>query len=301
MAITNITDMADQVQKFWSPLFEKELRENTLLPGLVSKSYQGDLKRAGDTVYVTEWVVPKGQRKNKTTDADYDTFSPQKIQENRVAITADTIISAAVEIEDLADLQSQLGDADSVIRQGLMKSIEIQLNDFLYSKVSPSTSAPDHSIDSIADFNAARIGAHRVLASQAKWPMDGQWYMLLDPVYMQDVLNATTMTSQDYVSGQPTVGGRIVTPRFGWNLIEDNSAGSDPLGMARLSPTNATSDLSLAFHPSFMNLVIQKEPTFELARQTANHRFGYVLVAHMVCGAALSNQGDVLHIVTYNA
>lgn len=45
MAVTKLSDISNNVQKFWSPLFVDELRENSVLPSLVMRDYQGDLKR----------------------------------------------------------------------------------------------------------------------------------------------------------------------------------------------------------------------------------------------------------------
>jgi len=53
MSATLLSDVSQQVQKFWSPMFMDELMESTLLASLVNKEYQGDLKRGGDTVNKT--------------------------------------------------------------------------------------------------------------------------------------------------------------------------------------------------------------------------------------------------------
>lgn len=301
MSTTKIADVANQVQKFWAPMFEKELRAQTLLPSLVSKDYQGQIKQAGDAVYVSQISAPTGQRKTIGTDPDYDTFSPEKLTTSRITITANQVVTASFEFDDIVQLQSQLGQQDSEIRQSLLHAMALQLNDYCYSIVSPSTSAPDHSIASVTDFNAAALSAYRVLAAQAKWPKEKGWWALLDPVYYGDVLNAATLTSADYVPDAPVVGGQVAKQRFGFNLLEDNTSAASPYGMARLSPTYATSDTALLFHPDFMHLVMQKEPEFKIAELTSNHQFGYVIVVRMVCGAALGNDGNVKHIVVYNS
>ena len=41
MAVTSILDVADQIQKYWSPRFTAELRESLLLGALVDKSTTG--------------------------------------------------------------------------------------------------------------------------------------------------------------------------------------------------------------------------------------------------------------------
>ena len=54
MSATTLTDVAQQIQKYWSPRFTKQLRASLLLGGLVDKSYQGEIKRQGDTVKVSQ-------------------------------------------------------------------------------------------------------------------------------------------------------------------------------------------------------------------------------------------------------
>jgi len=50
MSATLLSDVSNQVAKFWSPMFMDELMQSTLLASLVNKQYQGEMKRGGDTV-----------------------------------------------------------------------------------------------------------------------------------------------------------------------------------------------------------------------------------------------------------
>jgi hypothetical protein len=298
MGATLVGDVSNQVQKFWSPLFQDELLERNLLANLVNKDYEGDLKKAGDTVYVSQINRPTATR--KTVGSGHEYFNTNKLSTSRVTITADQVISASFEFDDLVELQSQIGDQDSKIRQALVEAIGIELNNYLYEKVSPSTSSPDHFIDSVTDFNASQLNTVRKLASQANWAQAGGWYGLLDPQYYSDLLNAATLTSVDNVDERPIVGGMFGTRRFGFNLFEDNSAGLIS-AMQRLDGSStATEDAGLFFHPDFMIMVMQQGIEFKVAELTANKQFGYVIVAKMVVGAALGNDGADKHIVVYN-
>ena len=289
---TSISDVSNQVQEFWSPMFMDELKETSLLASLCNKDYQGDIKKGGDTVYVSQINRPSGER--RTVGVDADSFDPEKLSTSRIGIVADQRISASFEFEDVVDLQSQIGDENSSIRQALIEAAEIKLNDYLYGKVAPSAAAPDHVLTSVTDMNAAQLGAIRTLAAQAKWKRDG-WYGLIDPVYYQDVLNATTMTSQDYgASDAPVIGGQIANKRFGFNLLEDSSAGL-------LSLQSGTQDAGLFFHPDFMGLVMQKAPTFKVSDLHSNKQFGYVISVDMIVGASLLPDGANKHISVINS
>lgn len=279
MAKTNISDVTNQIQKFWAPMFQKELRESLLLGGLVNKDYQGEIKKQGDTVYVSQINAPSGQLKTIGTDAD--TFDSEKLTTQRVTIQANKRAVAAFEVEDLVDLQSQIESGNPEIRDALRYAIDKQVNDYLKTLIAPSGSAPDHTVTGVSDFNASQIAAVRKLAATAKWRKDKPWYLLLDPSYYSDLLNATTMTSNDYVNDLATPMGQFAQQRFGFTILEDNSK---------------TTDTALAFHPDFMHLVMQKEPQFKLSDLHSNKQFGYLLSVDVVFGAVLGNDGDVMHI-----
>lgn len=291
--ITRMSDIADQVKKYWGPLGINKLKQDSLLPSLVSKEYEGTLQNEGDTVYVSEVNVPNATR--KTTGAGEESFEASKVSTTRVAITANQTITAAYELQSLTQIESQIKEENSAIRESLMQSLEVKLNEYLYSLIAPSTSAPDHSVSGVSDFNATALLAVRKLASAARWAKDGNWFGLLDPSYYNDLLNAATMTSSDYVPDQAVVNGQIAMKRFGFNLLEDNSD-----AILSLSPALAGADVGLFFHKDFMHLVMPQSITFKISDLHSNKQHGYLLSAHIVCGAGLGCNGAKKHILNYN-
>ncbi len=279
MTTTVIGDVTDQVQKYWAPLFMKELRESLLLGALVNKDYQGEIKAGGDTVYVSQINALTGSLGTVGTDAD--TFTTQKVSMTRIAITANKRATAAYEFEDLATLQSQLDSQDSELRASLLYAVQQQVNDYLYTLVAPSTAAPDHTITGVADLNATQMSIVRIAAATAKWDRSKPWYALLDPSYYGDVLDDATLASSDFTGDRPMVGGQIVMPRFGFNVLEDNSK---------------SVDTGLFFHPDFMHLVMQTMPTIKVSDLHSQKRFGYVISADMIFGAKLGVAGNLKHI-----
>jgi hypothetical protein len=276
MGMSSVAEVQDQIQKFWSPLFTKELREQLLLGSLVNKDYQGEIKQQGDTVYVSQISAPAGSLKTVGTDADE--FDSDTLVTTRVPIVANKRATAAFELSELADLQSQIGSAQSAIRESLMYSVEKQINDYLYSIIAPSAGSPDHVLNSVSTMDASQVLAIRELAAVAKWLKDKSWYGLMDPAYYNNILAATTMTSRDYTGGdQPTVSGQVATQRFGFNLLEDNS----------LSNKEA-----YFFHPDFMHLVMQTQARFKVSDLHANKKFGYLVSVDMIFGAAQGIAGD---------
>ena len=285
MTVTNLADVADQIQKYWSPVFTKQLRESLLLGALVDKKYQGAIARQGDTVRVSQINAPNGQLLTVGTDAD--SFSPEAVSTQYVDIKADKRAVASYEFQDLVELQSQISQSNPEVLEALKYAMASQINDYLYSLVNPSTSAPDHLIASVTDFNASQLSACRILAAQAKWRMEPGWYGLLDPQYYGDIMNASTLSSIDYgASDAPVISGQIALKRFGFNLLEDNSR---------------SADFALLFHPDFMHMVSQSEVQVKISDLHSQKRFGVVMSVDMVFGAKLGIDGNKKHIKVYNS
>lgn len=292
MSATLLADVSEQVQKFWSPIFMDELRESLLLGSLVNKEYQGEIKALNDTVYVSQINAAEGEL--RTAGVDADSFTSEKLTTSRIGVSANKRAVASFEMEQLVDLQSQIGAQQSKIREALLFGAMKQINTYLYSKVAPSSAAPDHILSGSATMDASKILEIRMAASKAKWLKDS-WYLLMDPSYYNDVLNATTLTSGDYVDDKAVVGGQVVTRRFGFNMIEDNSD-----GILTLSPASAGAECGLAFHPDFLHLVMQTQPAFKVSDLHSNNKFGYLISVDLIFGAELGIAGSKKHIQIYN-
>jgi hypothetical protein len=285
MATTDINQISEQVQKKWAPLFMQELRESLLLGALINKDYEGAIGQEGDTVYVSQIAAPQGQL--KTVGSDADTFDSSLLSTTRVSVVADKRAVAAFEIADTAMLMSQLNSQESAIRESLVFAVAQQVNNYLFSLVSPSASNPDHQVSGVTDLNGSQLSGVRLLAAKAKWMKEKGWYGLIDPSYYSDILNATTMTSSDYgAADRPLVGGQLALPRYGFNLLEDNSMDTDT---------------ALFFHPDFMHLVTQIQPRFKVSDLHANKKFGMLLSVDMVFGAKLGIDGNKKHITVFNS
>lgn len=292
MSVTLMSDVTNQIQKFWSPMFKPLLLEDNHLANLVDTSYTGELKQGGDTVHVSAISRPSASR--KVVGSGDDSFSSSALTTSRISITCNQVITASFDIQNLVDLQSQIGAQKSQIRDRLVEACNISLNSYLYSLVAPSASGPDLSLTSVTDFNATQFGVIRKLAATAKWPKDGKWMLLMDPSYYTDFLNASTLTGGDYVSDKVLESGIPVKQRYGFNVVEDNSDGLLSLG-------TSGADCALAFHPDFMHLVLQQEPEFKVSDLHPLGIHGYKVSVSMVAGAALGIEGSMKHISIINS
>jgi hypothetical protein len=285
MALTELADVQDQIQTFWSPIFVAELIESNPLLALVNRDYEGEIKVGGDTVRVSQIKRPAGETKTIGAAGDNE-FTPEKLQTAKVDVKAEKRFVASFEFEDLVDLQSQIGSQDSAIRNALIESINIQINEYLYSLVAP---AANHIIDNTATMTAAVLSSVRRLAGKAKWAKTGGWYGLLSPDYYGDIMDETKLTSTDFVEDRPVVGGEVVTRRYGFNIIEDNSDGNASL--------SADDKAGLFFHPDFMYFVMQMMPRFKVSDQHSNNKFGYTISVDSIGGAKIGLEGDVKHAI----
>lgn len=281
MSVTQYSaaDIQEMVVKAWSDVFMQELREALMLGALVNKDYQGSLAQLGDEVSVSQINAPQGE--TRTVGVDADSFNPSALSATTVKVKADKRFVASYEFEDTVMLMSQLGAKDSEIRQSLVFAVSQQINDYLYSLVAPSSS-PDHTVTGVTDFNASQVSNVRKLAAQAKWMNNKPWYLLADPSYYTDILNAQTLTSSEYgAADAPVISGQVALKRFGFNILEDNSKATDT---------------ALAFHPDFLLWVMKQDITFKVSDLHSNKKFGFVMSADLIGGAKLGIAGDVKHI-----
>lgn len=294
MAQTDVNQVADQVQKYWSSSFMDELREMHMLAALVNKEYEGEIKKEGDTVRVSQIIAPNGQ--TRTVGVDADSFDTEVLQTTYVDVKADKRFVAAFEFSDLVELQSQIGSENSAMRAALVYAMQKQINNYLYSMVAPSAAAPDHILSGVTTHDAAQLLIERKLAAKAKWLKNKGWYLLLDPTYFNDLLNAQTLTSSDYVGDEkPVIGGQIVNQRYGFNILEDNSE-----GILTLSPASLGEKVGLAFHPDWLLFVNQTQPTFQVSSLHSQKKFGYVISVDLIGGAKLGIDGAKKHIQIYS-
>lgn len=269
------------VQDFWSPIFMKELRENSLYSGLFfDPNYTPESIRGGDTIKISRINQPSSTIRTIGTDADsYDT---NVLSSTQVSLQVNKRCVSAYEFEDLAILQSQLEMQDSEIRESLLADVRKQLNDYIKSLISPSSSSPDHVLSSVTDFNLAQLSAVRALAATAKWGENEPWYLLASPSYFSDMLDDSTLGASNVLGiGQsPIIQGRFVLNRMNFNIIEDNSLGTD---------------IAYAFLPSAIK-VIFGQPRFKISDLHAQKKFGYVLSCDLVCGGVQCDDERIISI-----
>lgn len=281
--MNTLADYQNQIQTFWSPVFVKTLREKSLLPGLVSKDYDGEIKKGGDTVTVTQILDSDADiiDIDKTaTNGSASTFQTSKLETSKISIVANKRIVKAFEFEDLVDIQSLIEGKSPEVMEKMQNAISRKLNRYLRSLFAPSSSSPDHVINSVSAFSSTTLKTLRANAGAAKWPEEDPWYLLLDPTYHSDPIDDSKLASMDYGAGdQPLVQGRFATKRAGFTILEDNSMDSKT---------------GLAFHKDAVHLVLQRAPTVKISDLHSNKQFGYLVSIDMIFGAQTGFNHELL-------
>ena len=291
MSETTLTQVNDQIVKYWSDIFMPELRENHPLIALVDKTYDGEIKNQGNEVRVSQVVKAAGETIVLSGSVNDNRFTPEALTTRSVDIKADRRFVASYKFQDLVDLQSQIKGESSVIREALLEGVATQMNNYLYSLVAPVAA---QALTGVANMDAATLKAIRVIAGKQKWFKTPGWYGLLSPDYYGDVMDETKLTSSDFVNDQPLIGGEIVTRRYGFNIIEDNSD-----GLASLAPTSGEPS-ALFFHPAYCHMVTQMAARFKVSDLHSNEEFGYIISVDVVGGAKIGIEGDKLHVSVVN-
>jgi hypothetical protein len=276
MASTNLGDVQYQVEKYWAPVAMKQLRESLLLGALVNKDYQGDLKRGGDTVRVYQVNAPSASTTTIGT-TNSNVFTPSAVSTSYVDIVANKHVTAAYEIADEVELMSLLNQGNPEVVQSLVFAVEKAVNTALYTAMVPSTSAPDHLLNSVTDLNNTQLLAIRQLAAAAKWDTMKGWYGLIDPSYYSDVLASQTLVSSDFgAADTPVISGKLGLRRYGFQIFED---------------TSLTTDVGYFFHPDAVHLVMAKELSIKISDLHPTGKHGFMLSVDMIFGTALGIDG----------
>lgn len=277
MSTTQLDDINAQIQTNWSKIAMQELRESFILPNLVSKKYEGEIREENDTVRIYQVNAPTSEL--KTVGTDEDTFTANKLSTSYVDLVADRRAVSAYKFNDLIQVQSILDPANNPeIRMSLMHDIGSQINTYLYSLIVPSASSPDHTIGSTSAMSNTVMADMREAAALAHWPKNEPFYHLMSPHYMSDFLADNNMVNADYgFSDQARIFGQPSVQRYGFTNFEDNSV---------------TAASSISFVPSALLYAAQYEPRIKISDLHPLGQFGFLLSIDLVFGSKLSIDGD---------
>jgi len=94
------------------------------------------------------------------------------------------------------------------------------------------------------------------------------------------------LTNGDFgASDTPVIGGQIVLPRYGWNIVMDNSAAM------KTHLNGGTPGVALAFIPGFMAYLNGYESRVKVSDAHSNCEWRFRMTVDSVFGAGLLNDG----------
>lgn len=269
-------------QTFWAPIIEKELREQTIWGNLLfDPNYTMERVKGGDTLKIS--YIKKPTSSIRTIGTNADSFESNVLESTQVDLVVDKRAVSAYAFEDLGILMSQLESEDSEIREALLSDVREQMNDWIKSNISPSTSSPDHVITSVSDFNNSQLGTINTLGNVAKWTSSRESkYLVVDPVYHNDLVGDSTIGASNIMgtNQSPMIAGQFATQRYGYNILMDDSL---------------STDTGFAFIPSFMKLVFG-EPRFKISDLHAQNKFGYNISVDFPLGLVQLDNKRVISI-----
>lgn len=276
MAIANgVTQLANLIPEIWSSQMYAQLRNQMIFGKIFERKYEGAIANMGDIVRVNQVAAPTGEILTDDTAA----FTPETLTINQLTVTANKRASAAVEITDLAKLQSM--EFQMELQDALVYAISKQLESAIIAALVPSAAAPDHQIApaSASAFAPVDLGSARTLLSIQNVPVDNR-YAILDPQYYGDLFNSTAMVSTDYVSGKNGEEG-VIQKYMGFKILEHSLL---------------TADVAHVVHPSALQLVMQQDVRVKISDLHANKYYGYLVSADFVFGLSLWDNKRIVKI-----
>lgn len=250
--LTGGTELAALIPEHWSPRFYDVLRAALPFIGSVDQSYEGEIRKLGDTVRILTVpdfgeadLLPEGSK----GDASTVTATSQSLIINQRPYL-DFIV------EDTAQLQSE--EFMTKLRDAAVYAILKRINTIIVGLVAPASGNALNYTTGTTLALADILAVGRKLDS-LDVPSDNRT-MVVGTNQLNDLFNIQQFTSRDYRSGagDPMVTGKFSDTILGWNLKYSSLYGTGSAGSAT----------TYFYHPSFATVAFQKQLNAEAARGT---------------------------------
>lgn len=239
------SELASVIPEIWSPAFYPTLLEALPFNDVVDRSYENEIRALGDIVNITnfpQFDLAEELAEDAKNDADAVTATTTQLVIDKQVVKDYIVTSVAM---------AQWLDSNNELRDLAMHSIMKKMQQIIIAEISPSSSAPDHTIayDSGTTLTLADILEAKELLDDADVPDDGLRCMILGSEQWNDLFNITGFTSRDFIpAGSPLAGASFSTNLLGF----------------RPKLTTEAGDVAYLFHPSFLSMAVQKSPAVEV-------------------------------------
>ena len=273
--LTGTTETAAIVPEIWSSRFFQVLLASLPFNDLISRDYEGEIRDLGDIVNISSInefgeadLLPEGA----AGDAEAASISGQQLVIDKRPYK-DYIITKTAQLQSLSFMDG--------VRDKAVYAVQKKMHQIIIDAISPSASAPDHSIayDSGTTLALADILEAKELLDAQDVP-DSERAGVMGSAQWNDLFNITGFTSRDFIpAGSPLTEGSIKTPILGFE--------------PRL--TTIVGNTSYWFHRSFETMAMQQALNIELAPMSADGIRAHRVNVDLLMGV---KQLDNLRVVT---
>ena len=267
MGVNGVSENAAIIPEIWSATWYDELRANLPIANFFDKTPEHISElRFGDILHMSQFAKATGE----TLTDDKQNFTTEEATITDKTITINKRAHAGFEFTDLAQLQSKSFEAAA--QSALMYSIAKQVEDAVTAAIVPSTSSPDHVIEtaSAGVLAAADVLNMRNLLSTQSVP-NSERALFLAPSFYGDILGASTFISNDTVNKGAVASGEFGFPLYGFNTVEAQ---------------NLAADTGYGCHRSAIYLIMQQGLRLKVSDQHSNKKYGYIMTADLVFGVS---------------
>lgn len=255
----NKLEAANLIVQSWAPKMYDSLKNQLMLIDVFRSEYEGEIKARGDKVQVNAMNLAEAE----TLENDNTKFKSGKIGLTKYDLTVNKQTVHAVDITNLADLQSlsYMEKLKTEMAYQIFLKMEKQAYAYLKTKIPAGNklTVGTPGVYKKDDMKAQRKAMGKKLIGPNR-------YNLLSVDYYSDIIADSVISSSDFVQGQSLTSQKIPSV-LGFKTAEHN----------------ILDDLSgLFFDPSGFHTVVQRGINIEVVSKKANNELAFMVVADIV-------------------
>jgi hypothetical protein len=252
--------MANLIVTSWAPKFYNTLQNNLMLVDAFRSEYEGIIQQRGDKVKVNSMNLAAAE----TLEGDSTKFKSTKIGLTQYELTVNRQTVHAVDITNLADLQSE--SYMEKLREQMAYQIFLKMEKEVYAYYKSKVPAGNKLTTTTANVYAKADIIKQRKAMSKKLIGPGNRWNLLSVDFHSDALGDSVLSSNVFVPGQSLMSQNVPNV-LGFKHVEHN----------------ILDDLSgIFFDPSGFHTVIQKGLNIKVVDKAGSNDLAFMVVADIV-------------------
>ena len=220
MAISNF------VPEIWSAALLKALRDRLAFAqaGVINRNYEGDIRRAGDTVHITSFTDPSVRSYTKNGTITWDTLT-----DSGQTLVVDQADYFAFKVDDIDKRQALPGFVEETTvgaSYNLASEADKYVADLMVAAVPDGTNdTPDNQLDTLSsptvdEAYGALVDLRKALV-KTNTPDDGRW-VIVPPEFYSILLKDDRFVRYDASNTESGLRNGVVGRAAGFEVIESN-------------------------------------------------------------------------------